>query len=184
MTSLAQFSVLTEPFLVEGEEETPFSPAVNLPKKVKPKLAYAAVIIGGVFAIVSTQLLLSIGLSNGAYEIESLQQQQKTLDRSNVVLAERLSALSSPQNLSAQAESMGMVVSRTSAYLRLSDGAVVGEPTTASGGTGTITNGQASLTPNALVSVAPSSPTAPTQPAAQGIPLTPWQGELPSPITR
>ncbi|QWT23168.1 hypothetical protein KPL76_10490 [Subtercola sp. PAMC28395] len=158
-------------------------------RRRKPRLAYAAVVVVGVFAIVVTQLLLSIGLSNGAYQIESLQNQQKDLGRSNESLSEKLDGLSSPQNLAASAESLGMVTNVNPVYLRLSDGAVLGTPKAATAATGSLTGGQSSLTPNALTAgtaaaavpataAAPSAPTATTPP-----PSVAWQGDLPSPTT-
>lgn len=163
----------------------------RIQKRQRPKIAYAAVVVAGVLAIVVTQLMLSIGLSDGAYEISSLQQQQKELDRSNQVLTEQFDKLSSPQNLAANAEALGMVANSAPVYLRLSDGAVLGSPAAASGST-TLTGGQP-LIPNSLLSAPmaasaaaaaaaaqqPSAP--PTTPPSSDVP---WQGALPSPITQ
>jgi hypothetical protein len=129
-------------------------------RRARPKIAYAAVVVTGVLAIVVTQLLLSIGLSDGAYEISSLQQQQKELDRSNQVLSEQYDKLSSPQNLAASAESLGMVANSAPVYLRLSDGAVLGSPVAASAGTPSLTGGQP-LIPNALLAAPATTVTAP-----------------------
>ncbi|RFA21090.1 hypothetical protein [Subtercola boreus] len=137
----------------------------NVLRRRKPKLAYAAVVVVGVFSIVVAQLTLSIGLSNGAYEIESLQSQQKELDRTNGALTEQLDGLSAPQSLAANAESLGMVANVHPAYLRLSDGAVLGTPQTASGASGSLTNGQPSLVPNALTSGAAAAAAAAAQAA-------------------
>lgn len=135
--------------------KSPFSiAAAGVLRRRKPKLAYAAVVVVGVFAIVVAQLMLSIGLSNGAYEIESLQSQQKEIDRTNSALSEQLDGLSAPQSLAASAESLGMVANVHPAYLRLSDGAVLGTPQTASSTSGSLTNGQPSLVPNALTTAA------------------------------
>jgi len=159
-------------------------------RKARPKIAYAAVVVTGVLAIVVTQLLLSIGLSDGAYEISSLQSQQKELDRSNQVLTEQFDKLSSPQNLAASAESLGMVANSAPVYLRLSDGAVLGSPVAAAGTS--VTGGQA-LVPNSLLAPptvagatagagANGGSSAPPAPEVQ--PDVPWQGALPSPTTR
>ncbi|MEA9983914.1 hypothetical protein [Subtercola sp. RTI3] len=166
-------------------------------RRRKPKLAYAAVVIVGVMAIVVTQLLLSIGLSNGAYQIESLQSTQKDLGRSNESLSEKIDSLSSPQNLAASAESLGMVSNVNPVYLRLSDGAVLGTPKKAQASAGSLTGGQSSLTPNAAIAGAaaagqPATPTAAAgaaavtpsaPPAAAAAATVPWTGELPSPTT-
>jgi cell division protein FtsL len=178
-------------------------------RRARPKIAYAAVVVTGVLAIVVTQLLLSIGLSDGAYEISSLQQQQKELDRSNQVLSEQYDKLSSPQNLAASAESLGMVANSAPVYLRLSDGAVLGSPVAASAGTPSLTGGQP-LIPNALLAAPATTVTAPdtgtattgaapdagtgatgansaatsAPPVVEAQPDVPWQGALPSPTTR
>ncbi|MGD8195996.1 hypothetical protein ACEXQB_016015 [Herbiconiux sp. P18] len=168
-------------------------------RRARPKIAYAAVVVTGVLAIVVTQLLLSIGLSDGAYEISSLQQSQKELDRTNQVLSEQYDSLSSPQHLAASAEALGMVANSTPVYLRLSDGAVLGSPAPASASNPTVSGGQL-LIPNSLLAApaaaAPQSPAAEAPAAAAtgdtagAAPVTdapadvPWSGALPSPTTR
>ncbi|WP_066038991.1 hypothetical protein [Herbiconiux solani] len=151
--------------------DLPIAPRIEIvptrsQKRARPKIAYAAVVVTGVLAIVVTQLMLSIGLSDGAYEISSLQQTQKELDRSNQVLSEQFDKLSSPQNLAASAESLGMVANSAPVYLRLSDGAVLGSPVAASASAPTLTGGQ-TLIPNSLL-VAPSVTAATGTPAAAG----------------
>jgi len=177
------------------EIDPPIAPRIEIvpsrtQKRARPKIAYAAVVVTGVLAIVVTQLLLSIGLSDGAYEISSLQSQQKELDRSNQVLTEQFDKLSSPQNLAASAESLGMVANSAPVYLRLSDGAVLGSPVAAAGSS--VTGGQA-LVPNSLLApptvaaatgAAGADGTASAPPAPEAQPDVPWQGALPSPTTR
>ncbi|WP_378146133.1 hypothetical protein ACFJGV_00970 [Cnuibacter sp. UC19_7] len=151
-------------------------------RRRRPKIAYAAVVIGGVLAIVITQLMLSVGLSQGAYEIESLQSSQKELDRTNQTLSEQMDKLSSPQNLASQAETLGMVSNSAPVYLRLSDGAVLGSPSPAAA-TGTVTGG-GNLIANSLL----NPPAAATSDAGASAPASgstdvPWSGTLPSPTT-
>ncbi len=100
-------------------------------KKARPKSFYALVTVGGLFAILVAQLLLSIVVSNGAYQISSLQQEQKELSRDQQSLTEQLHVLESPQHLAANAEQLGMVTNSNTAYLRLSDGVVLGNPAAA-----------------------------------------------------
>lgn len=169
-------------------------------RRARPKIAYAAVVVTGVLAIVVTQLMLSIGLSDGAYEISSLQQQQKELDRTNQVLSEQYDRLSSPQNLAASAESLGMVANSAPVYLRLSDGAVLGSPVAASASTPTVSGGEL-LIPNSLLAApatdaaaaaagaaaaaAPAAGDTATAPPVADAPAdVPWSGALPSPTTR
>jgi len=152
-------------------------------RRRRPKIAYAAVVIAGVLAIVVTQLTLSVGLSQGAFEIESLQSAQKELDRTNQTLSEQMDKLSSPQNLASQAETLGMVSNSAPVYLRLSDGAVLGSPAPAAAAA-TVTGG-GNLIANSLL--APSTAVSPTGAGASAAPSgstdVPWSGTLPSPTT-
>ncbi len=100
-------------------------------RRARPKLAYAVVAVSGVLVMVVVQLLLSVGLSQGAYEISSLQRQQTTLGWQQQAVAGELLEVSSPQFIAANAQALGMVINGTPAYLRLSDGAVVGVPAAA-----------------------------------------------------
>lgn len=97
----------------------------------RPKSFYALVTVGGLFAILVAQLLLSIVVSNGAYQISALQQEQRELARDQQLLTEELHVLESPQHLAANAEQLGMVTNSNTAYLRLSDGTVLGDPASA-----------------------------------------------------
>ncbi len=161
-------------------------------RRIRPTFAGSAVIIAGIGVITVTQLLLSIGLSDGAYEISSLQSTQKELARSSQALTERVQTLSSPQYLVQNAAALGMVANSNTVFLRLSDGAVLGQPAPAAGSAGAVAG---SLVANKLVpATALASVTAAGKnavPAAQSAPAVPktdptlpWQGALPSPTTR
>jgi hypothetical protein len=89
---------------------------------------HAVVTLGALFVIFASQLLLSIAVSDGAYQIAELQQTQKELGRTEAALAEHLEVLDSTQNLVANAASLGMVIGTNAAYLRLADGAVFAAP--------------------------------------------------------
>ena len=100
-------------------------------RRARPKLAYAVAAVSGVLVMVVAQLLLSVGLSQGAYEISSLQRQETTLGWQKQAVSDDLLEVSSPQYIAANAQALGMVINGTPAYLRLSDGAVVGVPAAA-----------------------------------------------------
>lgn len=119
-------------------------------RKARPRTVYALLVVGGLFAVLLSQLMLSIGLSDGAYAIQGLQQQQRELSRTEQVLTEDLERLSSPQNLAANARAMGMVSNAAPVYLRLSDRAVLGAPVAA-----TADAGAAPLVGNVLLSGVP-----------------------------
>jgi hypothetical protein len=108
-------------------------------RRAKPRMFYAAVTVGTLLVIVIAQLLLSIGVSQGAYQLGGLQDQQTDLQRSYQAVSEDVNRLASPQNLAANADALGMVANGTPVYLRLSDGAVLGSPAAASAAAGTVT---------------------------------------------
>ncbi|MWV49679.1 hypothetical protein GRS96_10375 [Rathayibacter sp. VKM Ac-2803] len=148
----------------------------------RPKLVYGIVAVAGLFAIIVVQLLVSVGLSQGAYQISALQTEQKTLTRSNAEKQDAVDTLSSPQNLATAAQGLGMVANTAPVYLRLSDGAVLGDPTSAAASE-VGTAAASTLVPNALIQPAPASADASASSAASATSAVPLQGELPAPIT-
>lgn len=141
-------------------------------RRARPKLAYALGATVVIFAIFLAQLLITIALSSGAYKIDGLQSTQQNLGRTASSLNERLNTLGSSQNLQANAIALGMVSSARSAFLRLSDGAVLGSSSRAkgSGTKSTVTSGADSSVPNSLLTDIPviSSPGALTQSTGTG----------------
>jgi hypothetical protein len=107
-------------------------------RRARPKVVYASVVVGGLGALMLSQLMLSIAVSDGAYAINSLQSQQKEQSRVVQQLNEELGRLSSPQNLAANAEALGMVQNTNPVWLRMSDGAVLGHPAPAAAGAGVL----------------------------------------------
>ena len=126
--------------------------ATRAQRKARPRVFYALVTMAVVFGIIVTQLLLSVAVSSGAYEIASLQMSNKELSRTYQTMTQDLDRLSSPQNLAANAEALGMVVNNTPVYLRISDGAVLGSPVPASADAGVIAGSAAGAIPNSLLS--------------------------------
>jgi hypothetical protein len=120
-------------------------------RRARPKIVYALSAVTGVAAIVVAQLLLSVGISEGAYEVSRLQASQVELGRTAESVTEDLVRASSPQSLAANAEALGMVSNSNPVYLRLSDGAVLGAPSSATGSQADA----ASLVPNALLAGVP-----------------------------
>ena len=170
-------------------------------RRARPRALYAAISVGTLLCVVVAQLLLSIGISQGAYQLDSLQAQQSQLQRSYQAVSEDLNRVSSPQNLAANANALGMVSNSSPAYLRLSDGAVLGAPLPANGAAGTVTGSQGNLVPNSLLAGVPlvtqAQQAAAQTPAAQTgnsgstgaatgpttAPTVPLQGALPTPVT-
>lgn len=110
--------------------------AVRAQRRARPKVAYAVVIVASLGVLMLGQLALSIALSDGAYQIDRLLATQKEQARTVQDLSEDIGRLSSPQNLAVNAEALGMVQNANPVWLRMSDGAVIGAPTAASGGEG------------------------------------------------
>jgi hypothetical protein len=101
-------------------------------RRARPRLLAAVAVVGGLFSILAAQLLLTIATSEGAYQIQDLQSQQVELSRDEQQLQEQLAVLDAPQHLASEAQAMGMVPNASIAYLRLSDGDVLGSPAAAS----------------------------------------------------
>lgn len=97
------------------------------PPKAVPKMRYAVATLAGIFAILGGQLLLSISVSSGAYTIAGLKSDVRTSEQSLQIVAEDIGALTAPDTLASLAGSMGMVEDNNPAYLRISDGTVLGE---------------------------------------------------------
>ncbi|WP_431277484.1 hypothetical protein [Leifsonia poae] len=170
-------------------------------RRSRPRAVYAIVAVGMLMGIVVSQLLLSIAVSQGAYQLSSLATKQTQLQRSYQAASEDLNRLTSPQNLAANANALGMVSNSNPAYLRLSDAAVLGAAVPASGAAGTVTGGQGNLVPNSLLAGVPlvtgpqtpasadtATPTA--DPTTDGAadqatppPAAPLDGALPTPVT-
>jgi hypothetical protein len=97
-------------------------------RRARPKAAYAIITVASLFLIFAAQLLLSIVVSQGAYQIESLQDQRKDLVRTQEALTENLELYGSSQNLAANAAHLGMVPSAYPLFLDLETGAVTSAP--------------------------------------------------------
>ena len=137
--------------------------ATRSQRRARPKIAFALSAVAGVAVIIVAQLLLSVGISQGAYEVSRLQASQTELTRTAESVTEDLVRVSSPQSLAANAESIGMISNSNPVYLRLSDSAVLGAPSSATGSQA----GAASLVPNALLTGVPLV-TQPAQSTGQG----------------
>ncbi|CAN5153653.1 hypothetical protein BH11ACT2_BH11ACT2_23580 [soil metagenome] len=121
-------------------------------RRARPRPIYALIAISGLFALFMAQLLMSIVVSDGAYQISSLQSQQSDLTRQQQSLGEKVDTLASTQNLAVKAEGLGMVQSKAlPAFLDVATGTVTGTSHSAkdaASGTPDTTN---NLVPNALL---------------------------------
>lgn len=143
-------------------------------RRARPRLAFSFIIIAGLFAVLASQLLLSIALADGAYQISALQADQKELSRAQQSVTEELNVLESPQNLAARAESLGLVSNNSAVYLNLATGAVMGSPSAAKPGAGSVVGANGSLLiPNLLLAGVPATMTPSETAVATQVPGAP-----------
>lgn len=95
-------------------------------RRARPRVARVVITVSGIAAILLIQLLLSFVLADGAYYISGLQSDQRDLLREEQALDERLELLGSTQNLTANAEALGMVASGNPMFLDVVTGGVTG----------------------------------------------------------
>ncbi len=119
-------------------------------KRARPRVVYALVAVAGLFVILMAQLLLSVWLSQGAYDISRLQQSQRALSNDQQMLVESLNVLQSPQNLAGRASALGMVLNTGSQGFLSLTGGVSRAPTAAKADT-TVAPNAATYTPNILI---------------------------------
>ena len=82
------------------------------------------VLLGGVVGL----LLFNTSMQQASFAATALEQQANTLTAREQTLAMELEVLRDPQRVAEQAQQMGMVPAAVPAFLRVSDGKVLGEP--------------------------------------------------------
>lgn len=73
-------------------------------------------------------LLLNISLSNGSYELSSLQREAANLETTRAELVRQVERLSTPQELARRAESIGMVPASGASYIDLNSNTIMATP--------------------------------------------------------
>lgn len=99
-------------------------------RRARPKVAYAVATVASLFVIFAAQLLLSIVVSDGAYQISALQAEQKELLREQERLTEQINLLGSNQHLAANAANLGMIPGASPLFLDVSSGGIAAAPGT------------------------------------------------------
>lgn len=79
-------------------------------------------LVGGLFAL----LMLNTAMAEGSFTLHRLQATSGELTDTQDALTQAIDAQRSPANLAARAEKLGMVPADSAAFLRLSDGKVLG----------------------------------------------------------
>ncbi|WP_144759470.1 hypothetical protein [Curtobacterium sp. 9128] len=122
-------------------------------RRARPRIAYAIVAVAALGLLLLAQLGISMVLSQGAYQLNSLNAEQTELGRTQQSLSEELRVLDSPQNLARNAQALGMIANSTPVYLDPKTGRVYGTPTPAT--PGEATGNTANQVPNSLLDGVP-----------------------------
>ncbi|PDQ34617.1 MAG: hypothetical protein B5766_10585 [Candidatus Lumbricidophila eiseniae] len=150
-------------------------------RRSRGRVAFAVIPIIAIIAVVIVQMLLSIAVTQGAYDVDGYQIRLAQLALQKQKLADDVDRLQSPQYLAANVEALGMVPNTNPVYLRLSDGQVLGTPTAARAApvtsTGLVANSLLTGVPLAAQPKVAENPgiaapaPAPAPPSVQGIPV-------------
>lgn len=124
-------------------------------------------------------LLLNTALAQGSFTLHDLRATSDQLTDTEDSLSQSLEGSKSPANLAAKAASMGMVPTQSVAFLRLSDGRIIGvaKPATAPPGF-TVVQTRTTAPAPVLARAIPAQPATPAKPA------TPAAKTPPKPATR
>jgi hypothetical protein len=96
--------------------------AVGQPGNAVFAVVCMALLVGGLFAL----LMLNTAMAEGSFTLHRLQATSGELTDAGEALTAAIDAQRSPANLAARANRLGMVPADTAAFLRLSDGKVLG----------------------------------------------------------
>lgn len=98
----------------------------QMSSRVRTRIVHGGILVAVIAVALVAQLMLSIGLADGGYQINQLQQDQNQVKRERQSLSEQISALQSPQHLADRAKELGMKPSTQVTFLRLADGQTIG----------------------------------------------------------
>ncbi len=124
-------------------------------------LGCLALLVGGLFAL----LLINIKLAEGSFGLQKLQAESSRLADRSQALTEDIARQASPEQLAVQASALGMVPSGSVAFLRLSDGRVLGvaKPAPAATAPTVASTPAPTASPTAAATSAPTASTAAAQ---------------------
>jgi hypothetical protein len=127
-------SLASTPGLKVGSGRGPALPKLRLlapPLRPRWRPPFVAVCVAVMLGCLIGLLMINIALTRGAYREHQLELKQTELMETQQALAEKVAAESSPAVLSQRARDLGMIPNSTPAFIRLSDGTVLGQPTPA-----------------------------------------------------
>lgn len=114
-----------------------------------PKLFILGSLVFGFLVIALLNLLMTVATSSGVYQVAQLKAAKQQLALQTQIVGQQVTSLSSDQNLSNAAATLGMVSNSTPVFLSIAQQKVYGTPTAATASS--ITNLNASLVPNAAM---------------------------------
>jgi hypothetical protein len=129
MTSPAGLARSTGPAVRRPADRTPRRAPLQLvptPRVDAPRAPFVAVLTSLLLLGLLGLLMLNTVLARDAFALHSLKSEVRALSDSEQALEREVEALRSPQAIAASAAALGMVQSGPPAFLRLSDGAVLG----------------------------------------------------------
>jgi hypothetical protein len=109
----------------------PASPRLRVVAAPAHTRSRAGAVVGCAVLLVAglvTLLLLQMSLERGTYALRTAQREARVLREQQQSLDEQLERLQAPQNLASRASALGMVQAPNPAFLRASDGKVLGVP--------------------------------------------------------
>lgn len=98
-----------------------------------PRVPFAALVLAVLALGLVGLLVLNTSLQQGAFYARDLEARAQVLAQQREALELRVAGLREPQRVAEKAAAMGMVPNPSPAFLRLSDGAVLGDPGQAAG---------------------------------------------------
>ncbi|WP_182113645.1 MULTISPECIES: hypothetical protein [unclassified Actinotalea] len=109
-------------------EPAPRLRVVRAPAQARTRVPFVVLCMALLAASLLGALLLNTSMAQGEYERLALQQRLAESSREQERIATELRAAESSTQLAAAATALGMVPTTHGAYLRLADGAVLGDP--------------------------------------------------------
>lgn len=99
---------------------------------LSPRAKFGVVALAGIAGIIAVQLILSIFIGQGAYEMSRLKFERAEVTTASDILSAEVDSLASNQNLANSAQSLGMIPNSSPVFLNLSDNTIIGKPKAAS----------------------------------------------------
>ena len=129
MSRATAAALLPEPQAPATRPDRRLKPVTAPAPRRRPKLAYALIALSGAAAIGIGQIGLSLAITQDSFVLADLKAQERELNLQSSALSDDLAGISSPQMLATKAAELGLVVTGSASYLRLSDATIFGSNT-------------------------------------------------------